>query len=88
MNRSPFHMLIGHLDIFFCEISIHTLAHGFFIGWTSIFSRILILELVIGINDGEALHLRVWLLPLDTETVNRAVVGGGRGVTEGRAWQR
>lgn len=62
MNGSPFHMLMGHLDIFFCEISIHTLAHGFFIGWTSILSKNLILELVIGINDGEA--LRVWLLPL------------------------
>ena len=63
-SRSPFHMLIGHLDIFFCEVSIHTLAHGFLIGWTSIFSKNLILELVIGINDGEALHLCVWLLPL------------------------
>lgn len=56
-------MLIDHLDIFFCEISIHTLAHGFLIGWTSIFSKNLILELVIGIHDGETLHLTCLAAP-------------------------
>lgn len=52
MIRALFHMLTGHLDIFFREIAIQTLARVFVIGRT-ISSKNLMLELVTGINNGE-----------------------------------